>query len=104
MLVRTILIRVLLSLRLEPSLHDGFEWRCVQVVQLVLALADCRKQARRFQYFQVLRDCLSRESELMLHGQSCAQLEQRLAVALNQFVENGAACGCRDGLEDIAHG
>ncbi len=76
----------------------------MKIMQLVLALPNRREQTRRFQYFQVLRDRLSRESEPMLHGQTRAQLEQSLTVAFHQFVENGPARWSRDPFENIAHG
>ena len=44
----------------------------MQVMQFVLALADGGEQARRFQYFEVLRNRLSREAELMFHRQARA--------------------------------
>ena len=75
----------------------------MKIVQLVFTLPNCRHQARRFQYFQVLRDCLSRQPELMLHGQTIAQLEEGLAIPLNQFVKNCTTRRSNDCLEDIAH-
>jgi hypothetical protein len=75
----------------------------MKIVQLVLTLPRRCHQARRFQYFQVLRDRLSRQAEWMLHGQAIAQLEERLAISLNQFVEDRAARRSIDCLKDIAH-
>src|SRR5262249_42631249 len=57
----------------------------------------------RFQYFQVLRDRLPRECKMMFHRQTTAQLEESLAISLDQFVKNRAARGSSDCLEDIAH-
>ena|SRR5215813_6393511 len=51
----------------------------------------------------MLRYGLSSQPDLMLHSQPGTQLEQGLAVSLNQFVKNSAASRSRDGLEDIAH-
>jgi hypothetical protein len=51
----------------------------------------------------VLRDSLSRQPELMLHGQTITQLEKSLAVALNQLVQNRTTRWSSDCLEDVAH-
>src|SRR5262249_37287745 len=98
-----ILICVLLFPRFQPSLDDGLERCCVQIVQLVLALPDGCYEARRLQYFQVLRDRLPRESKLMFHRQTTAQLKESLAISLDQFVKNRAARWSRACLENIAH-
>jgi hypothetical protein len=39
----------------------------------------------------------------MFHRQPATQLEQGLAVSINQFVQNRAPRGCCDRLKDIAH-
>src|SRR5215813_980070 len=39
----------------------------------------------------------------MLHGQTIAQLEEGLAIPLNQFVKNCTTRRSSDCLEDIAH-
>jgi hypothetical protein len=72
-------------------------------VQFVLTLPDRCHQARRFQYFKVLRDCLSRQPKLMLHSQTTAQFEKGLAIPLNQFVKNRSTRWSSDCLEHITH-
>src|SRR4051794_25297268 len=57
-----------------------------------------------FQDVEVLRDRLAGEAQAMIHRQSCAQLEQGLAIPLVQFVQNGPPCRCAEGFEDIGHG
>jgi hypothetical protein len=52
----------------------------------------------------MLRDCLARQPELMLHGQTTAQFKKGLAIAFHQLVENRAACWSSDCFEDVAHG
>jgi len=75
----------------------------MKIVQFVFARPERRYQTRRFQYFQVLRDCLSRQAKLMLHSQATAQLEKGLAIPINEFVKNRTARRSSDCLEDIAH-
>ena len=40
----------------------------------------------------------------MLHGQAITQLEESLAISLNELVKNRAARRSSDCLKDIAHG
>lgn len=75
----------------------------MKMVKLVPALSNRGDQPSRRQYIEMLRDCLSCQPHLVLHSQTCAQLEQRLAVSVDQFVKNRAADWSSDRLEDIAH-
>ena len=75
----------------------------MKIMKLVFSLADRRDEARRLEDLKMLRDRLPGQRDLMLHGQSRTQLEQGLAVSLNQFVQDRAACRSCDRLKDIAH-
>ena len=75
----------------------------MKVMKLVFSLPDCGNQSRPLQHFNVLTYGLSSQSELMFHRQPATQLEQGLAVSINQFVQNRAARRCCDRLKDIAH-
>ena len=88
----------------QPSLDDRPEGCRVKMVQLVPPLPHSCHQARRFQYFQMLRNRLPRQTELMLHGQAIAQLEESLAISIHELVKNRAARRSSDCLKDIAHG
>jgi len=52
----------------------------------------------------MLRNRLPRQTELMLHGQAIAQLEESLAISIHELVKNRAARRSSDCLKDIAHG
>ena len=56
------------------------------------------------QFVEVLGDCLAGGREAMLHREPAAQLEQRLPVAVAEFVEDVPPCGVGQRLEDITHG
>ena len=43
------------------------------------------------------------EAEAVLHGEAGADLEQRLPVALAQFVEDRPPCRVGERLEDVTH-
>lgn len=60
----------------------------MQVMKFVPALTPARDEPGRLQHAQVLRDRLPCEPELVLHRQPGAQLEQRLAVAVVELIEN----------------
>src|SRR5262245_13231599 len=72
-------------------------------MKLVAPLAPGRDQPNRFQHVEVLRDRLTGQAQVVLHGQPGAQLEQRLSVAFMQFVENGPTRRRRKRFEDIGH-
>jgi hypothetical protein len=51
----------------------------------------------------VLRDRLPRGRDLVPHDQPIADLEERLAIAVGQLVEDLASRGIGQGFEHIAH-
>lgn len=71
---------------------------------LVPALPPDSDQTNLLQYREMLGNRLPAEGQLMLHGQPGADLEQTLAVALCQFVEDEPTGGGRQGFEEINHG
>ena len=64
-------------------------------MKLVSSFPSGRDETDRFQHVEMLRYCLAGESQPVLHRQTRAQLEQRLAVPLVQLVENCAVPGPR---------
>src|SRR5436309_8196364 len=88
---------------LEPPLDDRFERRGVDVVELVPALAAGLDQTRGLQNVEVLRDRLPRRAKPVLDRQTRADLKQRLPVPVGQLVEDRAARGVGQGLEDVTH-
>ena len=58
---------------------------------------------RLFEHVEVLRDRLPGRPETVLRGQPRAELEQRLAVALGQLIEDRPPGRIRQRLEDVAH-
>src|SRR5262249_44264279 len=86
-----------------PSLHDGLQGPGVDVMELASALPPRGQQSGRFEDVEVLRDRLPRQPEPVLHRQPTAQLEQRLAIPLLQFVEDRPPGRCGEGLKDVAH-
>src|SRR4029453_3769768 len=60
-------------------------------------------QTGSFKQIEVLRDRLSRGGDLVPHDQPIADLEERLAIAISQLVEDLASGGIGQGFEHIAH-
>ena len=73
-------------------------------MEFVSALTRSGDQARGLEHFEVLRDALASHADIVLHGEACAQLKERLAVALDELVENSAPDRRHDRFEDVAHG
>src|SRR5918998_165910 len=84
-----------------PAPELSIERRRVQVVELVAALAPDADEAGLLQDVEVLRDRLPRRSDAVLRQQPAAELEQRLAVALFQLVEDRPPRRIRKRLEHI---
>jgi len=72
-------------MELVPSLPHGFD------------------QAGRLENVEVLRNALPRGAHLVLRGQTCTELEERLAVAVRQLVKDGAPDRRCNGFKNIAH-
>jgi hypothetical protein len=73
------------------------------VVELVAALSTGGDQSSALEDVEMLGDGLPRGAEAVLGRQPGAQLEQRLAVPVQQFVEQCAPGRVREGLEHVAH-
>jgi hypothetical protein len=63
----------------------------------------CAQQSDGFEYIQVLRDRLTGERKFVLHRQTRAKLEQRLPVALVQFVEDRTSRRGCERIEEVCH-
>ena len=100
-LARLIFILSLLDGRHRSAMRS--ERRRVEVVELVTAIPAGVHQARCLEQIEVLRDRLPRGRDLMPHDQPIADLEECLAIAIGQFVEDLASSGIGQGLEHIAH-
>src|SRR5947207_2194654 len=88
---------------LEPPLDDRFERRRVDAVELVPALAAGLDHTRGLQDVEVLGDRLPRRAKPVLDRQTRADLKERLPVPVGQLVEDRAARGVGQGLEDVTH-
>jgi hypothetical protein len=97
-------MRIVRLLRHRPALDHGTQRSRVEMVELVATLAAGPDQAGRLQDLQVLRDGLSGRSQAVSHDQPGAELEERLAVALHEFVEDGSPRRVRQGPEDVRAG
>ena len=76
----------------------------MQIMHFVAPLPSRGYKADGFQDLQVLRDRLSGEAEVMFHGQTIAQFEKRLTLALHQLIENRPSRWSSKCLEEITHG
>ena len=81
------------------------QWRRVEVMELVPPLPPGVDQPGGLEDVEVLGDPLPRGGQAVLGGQPCADLEQGLAVALDQLVENRPSGRIGECLEhvDIGH-
>ena len=78
--------------------------RCgVKVVELVAPLPAGADQADLLEHVEVLRDGLPGQAQLGLRGESCAQLEQRLAISLGQRVQDVPASPRGECVEQVGH-
>ena len=72
-------------------------------MELVSPLTSAGHKTRRFQHLQVLRDGLPGQSRLASQSKPGADLEERLTVPLDEFVENGPPGRRRECVKDITH-
>src|SRR5262249_16288209 len=72
-------------------------------MELAPALPSGGQETGRFEDVEVLGDRLPRQPEPVLRRQSTAQLEQRLAVPLLQFVEDRPPGRCGQCFKNVAH-
>ena len=87
----------------RPAGRDLAQRRRVEVVELVPALATGPDQAGRLEHVEVLRDGLPRRPEAVFRCQPDAELEQGLAVAFGQLIEDRPTGGIRQRLEHVSH-
>jgi hypothetical protein len=73
-------------------------------MELVPPLPFRGDQPRLLQDFQVLRDRLPGGGETVLHRETRTDLEQRLAIALDELVQDRPPGGICEGPEHVAHG
>lgn len=78
------------------------QWFSIQMMEFVPAVPARGHQTGGRQHVQMLRNRLPARCELVAHGEPCAELEQGLAVAIGQFVEDRPTRGVGKRLEDIA--
>nr|WP_204101361.1 hypothetical protein [Occallatibacter savannae] len=64
----------------KPSCRERFQWLSAQIVEFVAAFPFRSNQACALEDFEVLRDALPRDADLMPHEQARADLEERLAI------------------------
>jgi hypothetical protein len=73
------------------------------MVELGAALPSRRHESGVDQHVDVLGDRLPRRRDLMLGGEPRAELEERLVVAVSEFVEDRTPGGVRQSLENVPH-
>jgi hypothetical protein len=88
----------------QPSVRNRRQRLGSQKMKLVSSIPVCRDQPRRLQHIEMLRNTLTRRTNLMLHRQSRADLKECLAIALRQLVKNRPPHRRNNRFEDIAHG
>ena len=87
----------------EPSVGEMLQRSGVESVELVTAFASSGDDPSGHEDIDVLRHSLSRRRDRMPGRQPRTQLEQRLIVAVSEFVQDRTASGVCQGLEHIAH-
>ena len=71
-------------------------------MHFVFPVANALQEACGLQHLQMLGDGLSRQRDLVLHCEARAELEEGLAIPLDELVENRPPRWSRDRVEDIA--
>src|SRR5690606_34476612 len=87
-----------------PALRDLRERSRVESVELVAAAPLGGYQPRALEHVEMLRDRLPARRDAVLHRQSAADLEQRLLVAIREFIEDRAAGAVAQCVEEVVHG
>ncbi|MFN8050490.1 MAG: hypothetical protein U0Q22_03550 [Acidimicrobiales bacterium] len=72
-------------------------------MELVATVASGRHEAGLLEHVEVLGDGLPRGGELVLGREAGAELEERLAVAVDELVQYGAPSRVGEGLEHVSH-
>ena len=86
-----------------PPLGDLAERRRVEVVELVAALPPRSDEPCLLEDIEVLGDRLTGRVEAVVADQPDAELEQRLAIALSQLIEDRPAGRVGECLVEIAY-
>jgi hypothetical protein len=87
----------------EPAIEQVLQRRGIEVVERVPTLVAGADQAGRHEQVEVLGDGLPGRAKLMLGRQPCAQLEQRLPIAVGELVKDRPSGGIGQRFEDVAH-
>src|SRR6266542_2477770 len=87
-----------------PAVEDLLKGGGVEVVELVAAFTARGDEAGELEDGEVLGDGLAGGGEVMLHGEAGAELEEGLAIAVGQLVEDGAPRGVGERIEQVRHG
>src|SRR5215207_9763487 len=91
------------SLVERPPSGDLLQGIGVDVVEFEAPVASDLHEAGRFEHLQVLRDPLARRAEAVLHREPRAQLEEGLAIAFDELVEDRSPRRIGERLEHVAH-
>src|SRR5690606_28540735 len=86
-----------------PAGRDLGQRRGVDVVELVAPLATGADEPRGLEDLEVLGDRLPGRGELVARGEAGADLEERLAVAVHELVEDRATGRDRARHEHVRH-
>src|SRR5690606_39842481 len=86
-----------------PAGRDLGQRRGGDVVELVAPRATGADEPRGLEDLEVLGDRLPGRGELVTRGEAGADLEERLAVAVHELVEDRATGRVREGLEHVRH-
>jgi hypothetical protein len=87
----------------RPSAGDLREWLRVEVVELGSSTTFGHDQPSRLEDAEVLGDRLAREAEAMSHREQGTDLEECLAVARRQLVEDQTPGLVVESAEHIGH-
>ena len=71
------------------------------MMELVPALSTAGHEACALEHVEVLRDRLAGRTHVVLHRQTCADLEKSLAVSGAELIEDRPPGGICQGLEDV---
>ena len=87
----------------QPAIEHMVQRRGIKIVERVPTLVAGADQSGRHEEVDVLGNGLAGRAKLVFGRQPCAQLEQRLPIAVGELVKDCPSGGVGQCFEDVTH-